>query len=423
MKIMKYAIIIFFCIIPLWVFADECSQSCKLSEGGAPVLEKYIQDSENIFGKVLESLSDAESISDESTEQKRNRVMASLNSILSFGEHFGSFDFKISLPMTQEVPSMVERDYKKIEKMSEEFKRVLEQAERRGSAHVEIENICEDGSIPNCNFPLKEARFILIDMIKNNQRILFFIQSSLQDKPELVKDTRFILVEDTFMSEIGSYYNKDMLVSCSQCEGEFAERIEGKIDIISNMTMGAREGIKKWKDAWILMKWGKANPDYVETEERLLSEYMESQGGISGNQAGIVTDNLERYNEGGLSSSNPLLNSSRYAQSQITPVAKTFQEVLEEKIWNQEKIPYQEITRVDTEKKDSEEIAKTIASVYDSLVPFSIAEDTGTQEIQLRLLRMHFSLVRSANLLWKNTELAEDICNRQGTGIGKCEYK
>lgn len=86
-------------------------------------------------------------------------------------------------------------------------------------------------------------------------------------------------------------------MSCSSCKGEFRDRVSEGIKNISFKNSAAKEGIKAWKDAWALMKGGKANPTTVETEERLLAGYLSEQG-IQSEQAGVVTDNLQRYNSG-----------------------------------------------------------------------------------------------------------------------------
>ncbi len=88
------------------------------------------------------------------------------------------------------------------------------------------------------------------------------------------QDTPFILVAHDFRSQIEEYYNKDTLMSCSSCKGEFRDRVSEGIKNISFKNIAAKEGIKAWKDAWALMKGGKAKAGTVEEEERLLSEYL-----------------------------------------------------------------------------------------------------------------------------------------------------
>lgn len=54
-----------------------------------------------------------------------------MNALLSFKNHFSSFDFKITLPVTNEVPPVVKRDHQKLEQISEKLTRLLETTEKR----------------------------------------------------------------------------------------------------------------------------------------------------------------------------------------------------------------------------------------------------------------------------------------------------
>jgi hypothetical protein len=43
--------------------------------------------------------------------------------------------------------------------------------------------------------------------------------------------------------------------------------------------------------------------------------------------------------------------------------------------------------------------------------------------LQLRILRMHFSLVRSINMLQKNKSTTEELCDKQWIWMWKCSYE
>lgn len=66
-----------------------------------------------------------------------------MNALLSFKNYFSSFDFKISLPVTNEVPPVVKRDHQKLEQITEKLTRILETTEKRGKGAAKIENICD----------------------------------------------------------------------------------------------------------------------------------------------------------------------------------------------------------------------------------------------------------------------------------------
>lgn len=154
-------------------------------------------------------------------------------------------------------------------------------------------------------------------------------------------------------------------------------------------------------------------------EEALLEEYLQWQW-ISPTQAETVTDNLEKYNESGLSSSDPLTNSSNYAQASIQQEVQTFQQTMLEKFEGEEKVPFVELGKVNTEIKNTENIKKEIHSLFEDQKPFAFSQDVASQQLQLRILRMHFSLVRSINMLEKHKSDASDACGK-AWGMWKCE--
>jgi hypothetical protein len=63
-----------------------------------------------------------------------SRLLASFTDLLDFGNYFGNFDFKISLPITNEVPKEVTRDHNKLEAETEKFTQILKRSEKRESA-------------------------------------------------------------------------------------------------------------------------------------------------------------------------------------------------------------------------------------------------------------------------------------------------
>ena len=125
--------ILLFTAVFQYSYADECSNSCMIADAPAPALTEYFTNLESIQSNILEVLSDAESNiisndSDEETSQIQaeweaslsawKRVLQSFNSLLSFNDYYGSFDFKIALPITNEVPNEVKREQPLLETIS-----------------------------------------------------------------------------------------------------------------------------------------------------------------------------------------------------------------------------------------------------------------------------------------------------------------
>ncbi len=406
--------------IPGYIWASECSKTCKIEDAPAPALTEYLTNVGIVTDTILDALWEADATDDKNKKSEKKRVLAGMNSILSFGDYFGSFDFKISLPITNEVPQEVKRDHAHIERETEKLSRILKTAEKRGIAGVEVENACQWAS--NCSLPPATAQELLSQLIKNNQKIAQLYRASILEKPTLILERDFILVSQDFVAQIESYYNKDALTDCSQCEGWFLQKIREKISSISWLNASASEGIQKWKDAWALVRGWKSNPGYAQKQADILSWYLKSQW-IESTQAGIIVWNLWRYNQGWLSSNNPLDSSSYNNQAQVDSKSQSFKEALLEKLWenSENKIPIAEITRVNTQIKSTEDIEKTIASLYESQIPFAFTQDVAAQQLQLRIIHMHFSLVNSINILGWQIDSAEKVCDKQDTGNGKCD--
>lgn len=421
---MKKILYIFVMLIVLWkyTYADECSQSCKINDGPPPSLEAYFTSLENITNNIMKAANTQ--WSKDSAKQERNNVIASLNSILSFGNYFWSFDFKVSLPLTNEIPTVVKRDVKRLEHETEKLTQILIKLEKRHVWGIEVQDICS--GVGNCPFDGDEwdLRYFTTEVIKNNSKITEFIQSSILDKGFLSKNYSYFLVPNTFVSEISQFYSKDTLAACSSCKGEFKARTSEKIQNIGKLSAGWRETVKDWIDAWKLLRGGSKNPQSVQRQEELLADYL-WKNNINSEQGDIVIWNLKRYGSGGFSSSNSLISSERYAQTQIKNEIQTFPEALREKFEQDDdkKVPYEEITRVDLGLKETEDIVNSITLLYEEQLPSALVQDTVSQEILARLLRMHFRMLQSIDLLWGSIDGAEDVCDRQGTWLGKCRYE
>lgn len=416
------------------VFWNTCDiSSCKVADAPSPLLTQYLENLSEISNSLIEKLSEAEAKIDEAVdtntaEEKRNpiwieidakntknRVLAAFNSILSFRAHYGSFDFWVSSAMTNEVPKVVKRDHDSLEGETEKLTSLLKKSAHRGSISLKIENICE--AVENCNIPDGNAWDILALLINNNKLITQLYQASVLEKPGLEPTENIILVADGFRTEIKSYYNKDTLTECSRCEGESLANFREKIQNISFKNDEYKEGVAKWKAAWAMLRWGNTGVSQAQ-ETALLEEYLAWQW-ISPTQSETVVWNLERYNESWLSSSDPLTNSTNYTQANIKSEVQTFQQAMLEQFEGEEKVPFVRLGQVNTEIKTTENFKKEIHSLFEEQKPFAFSQDVASQQLQLRILRMHFSLIRSINILEGNRETAMDVCETPGWW-GKC---
>ena len=423
--------LLFFCKTISFVWAEQCSNSCQISDAPAPALTEYFTNIQTLQTNILEALSDAQSeISEDKEESSQvyaeweellntwKRLLQSINGLLSFNDYFWSFDYKVVLPITNEVPNEVKRDHRKLESISERLNNMLETAHRRNTVWAKSDNICD--GVSYCEIWEVDMWTVLTIAIKNNREIIRLYESSILDKAYLAENRNFILVSTDFEAQIQEYYNKDTLGSCSKCEWNSWSETTEKIKNISLINSEFKAWVQKWKDAWALMRWWNSAHNAV-AENKVLSQYLWSQG-ISGSQADVVLDNLDRYGSGSISGSNPLLNSQNYAWASIENTIDTFSQTLSEQFEWRDRVPIIELAIVNSDVKSTEDLSLWIKSLYEDQLPFAQAQDQWSQELQLRAARMHFSLVRSINELQKNKSLSEKLCDKQWTGDGRCSY-
>lgn len=420
-----YFSIFLWLFLTFWVslvsYANECPSTCRIEENASPWLEKYFSDFNTILSNIRSLSRTTETESREwERETERNRVIWSLNRTLNFWEYFCSFDFFISLNITNETPSQITRDSRRLEMQQESLNQLLENVERRWNGGVMAENICN--GVQNCPFSSEESlRDILIRLSQNNSLILQHFRASILEK-QCAPDREIILVDWNFLSELQLYYNADTLMACSSCEDEFTWRTMERIRNISLRNSDYRAWIQTWREAWAMLRWGFTpswSPESREQErDEGISEWFQNF-----NVVNIIHNNRDRYDAGGLSTTDTELNQSEQSVTQTRPTVPSFQESIRQEMWWQERIPITQIPTTQVEIERTQTITQTIQEVYDSQLPYSLIQDTQSEEILLRMIRMHVRLSESISLLERFTPRSERVCDRQGTGMWQCTYR
>ncbi len=168
------------------------------------------------------------------------------------------------------------------------------------------------------------------------------------------------------------------------------------------------------------MRWGKASKTSEKTENKLLSGFLAQQW-ISWSQADVLLDNHSRYGSGWVSASNPLFNSAQYSQANAKNEIDSFAETVQEEFSKRETVPIVALATVNSEIKASEDLKKEIKSIFEDQLPFSQSQDVVAQELQLRIIRMHFSLIKTIDILEKYTKTAQKLCDKQWRGLWNCD--
>jgi len=340
-----------------------------------------------------------------------------MNSVLSFKDYYGSFDYRLSLGITNEIPAQVKRDYNSLTGISERMTNLLRKTAKNWSSKALVENICE--GISNCNYTDGNVRSLLSEIIKNNNKIIQLYQASVLEKPALKPLGEYVMVSDDFESEIETNYNRDTLTACSSCEWATLSNVTEKIQNISFKNSDYEQWVQAWKQAWKMLQGNKSN-DNSDLQKQYLWEYLQWQW-VNSQQSDIVLGNLDRYESWGLSSSNPAQNSADYSKTNIKEDSESFQQSLSEKFAWEESVSIVELSRVNTSVKNTSDVNQEIWAMYQDLIPNSFSQDTVTQEVQARLIRMHFSLIRSINLLEKNKWKSTQACEKAWPEW-RCDY-
>jgi len=399
-------------------FAEECQKTCKIEDGPAPALEQYLNNLNKVINRTLRNAGSGER-DDSSARKAQWEILTQMSKIIDFSGYFSSFDYYVAIPITNEVPQQVKRDHNRLDRETERLSRLLKRAIRSWYGDVYVEDACQD--VEWCDLEWT-VRGILTVLLKNNKKIVDYYRLSIVDE-KWQSDADFILVPDNFDGEMEQYYNKDTLSDCSLCEWGFFEKITESIDKIWSLNSSGTEWIRKWKEAWGLISGAVGQSTYTKEEDRVLREYLWKQG-INGSASDTVTDNLQRYNSGGLSSSNPFFNSFNYTFSKTEEDIGAFNQALENHLdTSQEEIPIVVLREQTDKAKTTGNIQSEIAAMFEDMIPFSAVQDTGSEKAQAKLIRMHYSLVRSINILDKTVKVSQEVCDSQGQWQGKCDYR
>lgn len=424
----KYIFILwFFFLSYASTWGNDCTQSCRIYDAPAQILIDYIDNISKLSNNVSQELSTLSNEWLNPISKQVNRVITSLNAGLSFSDYLASFEYYVTYPLSNELPQAIKRDHDLLLTETEKLNKLLQTAIKRGTSHITLANICN--GVNHCKLDGQSAQSIITSMIRNTQAISELYRANIIGKPFLQSNKTFILVPEDFNFNLTQNYNSDTRVACSSCEGNFLNEASKKIQNISLLNDQARDGIQSWKDSWRLLWWQDIeSTSYLQEEERVLSDFLKEQW-IPTKNTDIILENLRKSNTDGTGVRNPFTGFElTWQEIAINPRIQNFWEKLTETynllLWDGiDIIPYAVLSEVRTDIQQSADIHSSIATLYENELPYALSQNVGTQELQARILRMHFSLVRTSNLLTENIPLSEKLCNKQWVGWGQCSYR
>ena len=224
------------------------------------IAEYKEEDVDGYFNSKVQSVSDA--ISD-----RKNETISIFNQMFNLSWFFSYFDYYVTSPIFNELPSPVRRDYKFLKNENKKLENYIKIMDRWWKTHVIVENpcawiaeACEWVGVESCeeNLNGKKAKEIIWELLINNQRIIDLYQLAVIWKFDEFNEKRLILVHNNFTLEIYKHYSKEAVSVCSkEQEWGFFETISESITQITEYNKYWKDWIQKWRDAWQVLIWNK----------------------------------------------------------------------------------------------------------------------------------------------------------------------
>ena len=436
-KSIKYIILflISYCLLLQWVNANCNNKSCKISDLPAQVLLDYLDDTRKVVKNITNGINKEKK--DSKLEKDKNRLQKDIiqwyNQIINWDSYFSTFDYYITLPITSEIPYEVKRDHNLITREEEYLNKYLQKIISRWYSEAKIEKACSwVKNKNNCNLDNKEAKQILIELIKNTKKIWNLYRLSVSDKKDEFKDKDSLIIVDKklFVTKITNYYNNNTLSDCSKCDEGFMYRVNEAIEKISFNFSDWDKWIKLRQDTWKLAKWIDTDEE-KEIERKVLINELSRQW-ISWDNASTLLWNLYRYNKESAKSwdaiaystyNNFLTNTFSSFKRSISNQINEFDEAVIQTVnkSNKNKIWLKKLAKTQESISKIGELKTRIKELYQKELPYTQIQDNSTEALQTRIILMHYQLIQATNTLEKTIPISQDICaNKQAQWEGNC---
>ena len=421
----------------LSVNADECSQSCKLTEWTPAVLENYISDLRIvIWNLTLETQQvEANTWISKDLKELKSQMIGLYNLAIDWSWYFSYFEFFVVYPISNEYVPEIWRDYQMLDIESKWIERYKKALVTRWLSSVEItkEKLCKWVENKNCNLEWWNILEVLAEIEKNHEKVKDYFRLSILWKKWQFTWWDIMFVEKNFKEELSKHYNENTTKECSLCEWWFFDRIEKSIDKVMDLQNLWKEWIKQWQDA-ISMFNDSWNWKLDERKERAILQEELWRQWLSSWQADAILNNLDRYNSWWWFSlkNNFITNSFNYLKDSVVSQSNTFYEsVLKnfnsdkilETFWFRDRIPIKNITATDASLKTTQEIQQRIDLMYKKELPFAQMQDVSNEALQSKIIYMHYNLSQAIKVLDQTVETSEKVCNKQATWRWNCSYK
>lgn len=409
---------IFFTNITFW----DCNSSCKILSWPPEVLSNYLRDLKRVinnFNSELAKVKPQTWAKKEYTKIK-TEIIKFFNKITSWDNYFTNFYFYIMYGIKNEYVPEIWRDYNLLEQewiyLERYYKKVL--SRWYSDFVLDSKKICN--WIENCDLS-GNALDILWKIYKNHDDIKNYFKLSIVWKRHLFW-WNLILVSNNFKDEMYEFYNENTTKNCSICEWWFFDRITKQIDDISNWQELARNWIKSWQEAIAMLDGSLSDREYEKIERDLLKKELQAQW-LPINSSEIVLKNLDKYNNWWFSLDNNFItNTFDSVKDSVVSQINSFTDTILQKFKNNKKdVSIKDFTKSYSKLKDTKKIEELISEMYNKELPYSKLQDTSTEQLQWRIIELHYNLTQTIKTLDSSIKTSQKICNDQARWLWKCE--
>lgn len=411
--------------ITFWECNTTETNMCTIEDAPAEILITYIENLrklwDNFAWEIAELYPENVWVPYEISRTKQ-KIQYWYNTIINWDWYYSLFDFYILYWTSNEYVPEIWRDYNMLDKEDKLLHKYLSRLIDLwySDEKINIEKLC--AGVINCNISWEYTIDILLNIIKNHEAVMDYYRLSIIGKRELFIKT-IAFAPDNFKDQLYTHYNEFTTSRCSQCEGNFFNRVENQIKVISNWQELGKEGIQLWQDGIAILNGTLENHEYERLERTLLEKELRRQW-LSMNASNKVLDNLDKFNENGWFSldNNFITNSYDYLKNSIGSQIEEFRDSILE-AFNKEKmvVPIETFWDINQNLNTTKQIEERINRLYQTELPSAQLEDNEVEGLEWQIIELHYDLSQWIWNLDTSVEVARKVCNDQWQWLGLCE--
>lgn len=426
----NFKIIFFiFAIFFLWINNTQAKWECKIGSDASPLLKEYVKNIKKITWKISSEIS--------WDWWLNNYAGDALNSTFSYYNYQDEIKFHSFFKKFREIPKEVERDYKLLKSLDWDISSLEHKIWEQNASQKKVSgNIC--AGIENCGFKKGDELWnILRNVAQNHEKIKnIYIKLAVWETDfrkdicenwEITPHWCVFMVKENFLEELDKYYHERNSLVCSE-ENWLLKTIREKTNNIFKNEEFAKDGIKKWKEAWA--KVSGINPVPKEEQKEKEKESLQnrlSKHWVSWDSQKNTLENLEKYSKEWSFSFNNNFFMNSYLQSE-KKFKNEFQEIrqeetsefIEEKKKESDRIENNKITATQKTSDKIKEIEETIRRIYNKWTEDLAIWELKWDNFRTKLIDTHFEIEKSIRILEKTCKMSVKICNQQDSWNWDC---